>query len=993
MAIAAVGFAQAPTTNADDPESHDAENVISLYGDSFANIEGVNYDPNWGQSGHNQVDPAFDPGTGNVVLAYPNFNYQGTTFPEQNAASMEYLHVSIWVPEGTDRLVKVSPIDFSGTGPGEVLVEVPLTPGEWNSVDIPIEDFSGMTWQAVRELKFDGQFNADGSANTDPFDVYLDNIFFWKTADTPEADATLSDLQVDGETIENFDPSVLEYTFSLESGTTTVPEITAATPTNDNADVTITQATEIPGDATITVVSEDESRQRIYTVSFVANLLGEAPPAQPARNASDVISIFSDRYNDIEVDTYSADFDDSDFEFVTIDGIETMRIDFGNFIGIDFQSNRQNASEMTHFHMNFWTAEPDLIGKVFNSKFSHWGGGAGEVSAMELNINTGTNPELISGSWVTVDVPIEQFTGSLTRDDLAQFLITSNLDVAYVANIYLYRDGDLVDATIEPFSLLSPDDGTSLSLTGDGSDEVTIEWEEAESNVGVTYAWHADTPGSDFSDPAVTIPSNNNGAATSLTLTFGALDQALADLGVDQGDSITLDWTVTAMANDSVRFAEETFSITLTRDLDDSNGDIPTGNLLTNGDFEDGDDGSWYGNALDIRTEGDNSFNFADVETAGNAFDVNISQDVDLMPGQSYVLSFEASTGAGNTRDMVVGIGESQDPFRANTQTVTLTENTQTYRVDLVATDDGTGEDFGDATSRVLFDMGADVGIVVIDNVSLEASVVTDLPGEAPPAQPERNASDVISIFSDRYDDIQVDTFSADFDDSEIQDVMIDGTPAKRIDFGNFIGIDFQSNRQDASEMTHFHMNFWTDEPDLVGKVFNSKFSQWGGGDDEVSALELNVNTGTDPELVSGQWVTIDVPIEQFTGNLTRDDLAQFLITSNVDVAFVANIYLYKDVGVSNELSESPMKFELNQNYPNPFNPTTNISYTLPESGDVTLEVFNAVGQKVAILVNSTQNAGYHTVSFDASNLASGVYLYRLSSGNQVKINKMLLLK
>lgn len=564
---AVVGFAQAPTTNADDPESRDAENVISIYGDTYTTVEGINYDPNWGQSGHTQVDPAYDPGTGNTILAYPNFSYQGTEFPAQNAAAMEFLHVDIWVPEGTDRMVKVSPIDNSGTGAGEVLVTVPLTPGTWNSVDIPIEDFSGMTWQSVFQLKFDGQFNSDGSANTDPFDLYLDNIFFWKNAASPASDATLSDLKVDNETISNFDPSVQNYTVDLVAGTTDIPQITSATPTNSNASVTITQATDIPGDATVDVVSENGSSERTYTVSFTASIPAEGAPEQPARNASDVISIFSDAYDDITVDTFSAEFDDSTIEDVTLNGNPAKKIMFTNFIGIDFQSNKQDASGMTHFHMDFWTAETELDGKVFNSKFSHWGGTGGEVSAFELNINTATDPAIQSGTWVTIDVPISSFVGDVTRDDVAQFLITSNLGIVYVDNIYLYREGEVTETTIEAFSLVSPAEGTSLSLTGDGSTEAVIEWNEAESNGDVEYVWHADAPGSDFTDPLVSIPSDNGGQDTTLTVTFQALDQTLADLGVEEGESIDLEWTVTASAGDSTRFADDVFAITLSRDL------------------------------------------------------------------------------------------------------------------------------------------------------------------------------------------------------------------------------------------------------------------------------------------------------------------------------------------------------------------------------------------------------------------------------------------
>ncbi|NBC05143.1 MAG: T9SS type A sorting domain-containing protein, partial [Bacteroidetes bacterium] len=85
--------------------------------------------------------------------------------------------------------------------------------------------------------------------------------------------------------------------------------------------------------------------------------------------------------------------------------------------------------------------------------------------------------------------------------------------------------------------------------------------------------------------------------------------------------------------------------------------------------------------------------------------------------------------------------------------------------------------------------------------------------------------------------------------------------------------------------------------------------------------------------------------------------------------------------------------FTLAQNYPNPFNPTTQISYQLPVSSEVRLEVYDMLGRNVATLVNEQVSAGRHTVNFDAGNLSSGVYLYRLQAGSQIMTRKLTILK
>ena len=97
--------------------------------------------------------------------------------------------------------------------------------------------------------------------------------------------------------------------------------------------------------------------------------------------------------------------------------------------------------------------------------------------------------------------------------------------------------------------------------------------------------------------------------------------------------------------------------------------------------------------------------------------------------------------------------------------------------------------------------------------------------------------------------------------------------------------------------------------------------------------------------------------------------------------------------GVKNENVPVPLTFNLSQNYPNPFNPSTKIKYNIASAGNVKLTVYNVLGQEIAELVNGEVSAGLHEVTFNASSLPSGAYLYKLEQGSSVMVKKMLLLK
>jgi hypothetical protein len=101
----------------------------------------------------------------------------------------------------------------------------------------------------------------------------------------------------------------------------------------------------------------------------------------------------------------------------------------------------------------------------------------------------------------------------------------------------------------------------------------------------------------------------------------------------------------------------------------------------------------------------------------------------------------------------------------------------------------------------------------------------------------------------------------------------------------------------------------------------------------------------------------------------------------------------WTNVTAVEEESNTPNSFALNQNYPNPFNPSTTITFNLSEGSNVSLKVYDVLGQEVAALLNQNMSIGLHQVQFDATNLHSGTYYYRIETDNYSEVKKMVLLK
>ena len=173
----------------------------------------------------------------------------------------------------------------------------------------------------------------------------------------------------------------------------------------------------------------------------------------------------------------------------------------------------------------------------------------------------------------------------------------------------------------------------------------------------------------------------------------------------------------------------------------------------------------------------------------------------------------------------------------------------------------------------------------------------------------------------------------------------------------------------------------------LDGIYFTNELNGWAVGNDyssgNNSALIYRTTDGGD------NWVKQNIP--------TFNNLESVFFINDAKgwaVGGLGSIITY-DSPTPVELSNPtvPVDYILAQNYPNPFNPTTTIEYSIPQSGNVKLQVYNSIGEEVATLVNNYKEAGTYQVDFNSKNLTSGIYFYKLEAGKFIQTKKMILLK
>ena len=463
----------------------------------------------------------------------------------------------------------------------------------------------------------------------------------------------------------------------------------------------------------------------------------EAPvvsaPTPPARQPDDVISIFSAAYDDVEGTDYFPDWGQggqgSSWAMFDLAGDELLQYVNLSYQGIALaEGTTVDVSAMEYLHVDVWTT--DAVTDVETNLINNAGGTVTQ---------TPISQPLLAGEWTSLDIPISDYTDQgQVVSEIFQLMFVGEpwaAGTVFIDNIYFYKestdafdDGLLVNGDFEL--------GSANWLVGVGPDPAPV---VVDGDGNTHYSFNVENAGNPWDVNTSQLVELISGET--YTLVFDAWSDTnrdiLAGIGLAAGP-----WTNVAETT-SITTTRTTYSYTFeaigfgdpqARVLFDMGADVGLVNLdnvalflgdgppvqfddgiLNNGDFELGNEYWLIGVGPDpapVVVDGDGNTHYSfNVENAGNPWDVNTSQLVELISGETYTLVFDAWSDT--NRDILAGIGLAAGPWTnvAETTSITTTRTTYSYTFEAIG--------FGDPQARVLFDLGADVGLVNLDNVSL----------------------------------------------------------------------------------------------------------------------------------------------------------------------------------------------------------------------------------------------------------------------------------
>lgn len=343
-----------PTTSAPTPPDYGVGKVISIFSDAFADVPGTNFNPDWGQS---TVVTTEEYVNGDIVLKYANLNYQGTALQGTiNALSMTHLHVDLWTSDETS--FQITPISSEPTK--ELLVTKPITLNAWTSLDIPLEEFTGVDFSKIF------QFKVVGSGGKT---VYLDNLYFYDETTTVDTQAPINftasvgTITSDAVTLllnATDDSEAINYIISYG----TVPTVVNAAGVSGVERSVLISGLESSTAYTFSVTAKDPTGNTAINspIEVTATTLAGLPAAPtPTVNQAHVISVYSDAYTNHSANFYPWWNQTTTVTEVYLSGNKTLKYSNFNYMGIELLGGSINVSEMTHLHVDIYPTTESAV--------------------------------------------------------------------------------------------------------------------------------------------------------------------------------------------------------------------------------------------------------------------------------------------------------------------------------------------------------------------------------------------------------------------------------------------------------------------------------------------------------------------------------------------------------------------------------------------------------------------------------------------------------
>ena len=330
-------------------------------------------------------------------------------------------------------------------------------------------------------------FLAEGSEHPVGYDLWFDDVRFERTGTIANARPSISSAMVNGEVGSALSVGGTQVVFDVAGADRTVlaapAYFTFASSDPSVAAVDADGGVQLVGPGSATITAQLGSVPAAGAVTVNVATPPDGPPPTPERPADEVLSLFSDAYDDVPVDTWSAVWDQADVEDVRIGSVGVKKYTNLAYAGIEFVSQPIDASTMTDFHIDLWTSDPS----AFRIKLVDFGAdgafGGGDDSEHELTLSTQSAPPIEAGAWNVLDIPLSAFAGLRGRSKLAQLIISGASPTVYLANVYFFKTTP--EAPTEPAPVPTHPAEDVISLFSDAYDDVPVDtwsavWDQAD---------------------------------------------------------------------------------------------------------------------------------------------------------------------------------------------------------------------------------------------------------------------------------------------------------------------------------------------------------------------------------------------------------------------------------------------------------------------------------------------------------------------------------